>query len=72
MPQCNYGLELVISDEFSDTMTWSEKTDLTRAWRFRCTNKKSPLNILFLMVSCLKFVWYIRFAGKTKFCCESD
>jgi len=24
------------------------------------------------MVSGLKFVWYVRFAGNIKFCCESD
>ena len=26
----------------------------------------------FLVVSCLKFAWYVRFAAQIKFCCKSD
>ena len=52
----------LVFDEFSKTShvmsfpTWSKKTDLTRAWRFRLTNKKSPLKSHFLVVSVVKSV----------------
>ena len=80
--QCNFKCKTclarydhlcLICGKSSNTMAWPEKKSRSNTcMTFMAHKQKISSIVLFFVISCLKFVCYVRFAGNIKFCCGSD